>query len=54
MVQQLYPFSQERNIVILSTNGEKLTGKSLELRRKTVCPAISKNYKNRVYPQTHR
>ncbi len=36
MVQQLYPFTQEKeNQVILSTNGEKLTWKSLELRGKT-------------------
>ncbi len=31
-----------KKLVILSANGEKLTWKSLELRGKTVCPAIDK------------
>ncbi len=42
MVQQLYPFSQDKKLVILSAIGEKLTWKFLELRGKTVCPAIDK------------
>ncbi len=31
-----------KKLVILSPNGEKLTWKSLELRGKTVCPAIDR------------
>ncbi len=34
------PRSRKKKLVILRANGEKLTWKSLELRRKTVCPAI--------------
>ncbi len=41
MLQQLYPFAQEK-LIILSGNGEKLTWKSLELRGKTVCPVIDR------------
>ncbi len=35
-------FPSEGKLVILSANGEKLTWKSFELRRKTVCPAIDR------------
>ncbi len=31
-----------KKLVLLSANGEKLTWKSLELRGKTVCPAIDR------------
>ncbi len=35
-------FLSRMKLVILSANGEKLTWKSLELRGKTVCPAIDR------------
>ncbi len=35
------PILSRKKLVILSTNGEKRTWKSLELREKTVCPAMS-------------
>ncbi len=38
----LYASISVKKLVILSTNGEKLTWKSLELRGKTVCPAIDR------------
>ncbi len=34
------PILSRKKLVILSTNGEKLTWKSLELPGKTVCTAI--------------
>ncbi len=37
-----YTHSLKKEIVILSANGEKLIWKSLELRGKTVCPAIDR------------
>ncbi len=36
------PILSRKKRVILSANGEKLTWKSLELRGKTVCPAIDR------------
>ncbi len=36
------PILSRKKLVILSANGEKLTWKSLELRGKTVCPAIDR------------
>ncbi len=42
MVQQFIPILSRKKLVILSANGEKLTWKSLELRGKTVCPAIGR------------
>ncbi len=36
------PILSRKELVILSTNGEKLTWKSIELREKTVCPAIDR------------
>ncbi len=36
------PILSRKKLVILSANGEKLTWKFLELRGKTVCPAIDR------------
>ncbi len=36
------PILSRKKLVFLSANGEKLTWKSLELRGKTVCPAIDR------------
>ncbi len=36
------PILSKKKLVFLSANGEKLTWKSLELRGKTVCPAIDR------------
>jgi len=36
------PILSRKKLVILSANGETLTWKSLELRGKTVCPAIDR------------
>ncbi len=36
------PILSRKKLIILSANGEKLTWKSLELRGKTVCPAIDR------------
>ncbi len=37
-----YTILLRKKLVILSANGEKLTWKSLELREKTVCPALDR------------
>ncbi len=37
-----YTHSLKKELVFLSANGEKVTWKSLELRGKTVCPAIDR------------
>ncbi len=34
------PILSKKKLEILSANGEKLTWQSLELRGKTICPAI--------------
>ncbi len=36
------PILSRKKLVILSANREKLTWKSVELRGKTVCPAIDR------------
>ncbi len=37
-----YTHSLKKKLIILSTNGEKLTSKSLKVRGKTVCPAVDR------------